>query len=79
MKEPDRQTPAPAHAPAPSPLPPSERGPWLLAGSIGAIGLALLVAVLIGALGRTTSFAAPPIVIEAATPTPVASAPAARK
>jgi hypothetical protein len=75
MKEPDPQVPAPAHAAAPSPRPPSERGPWLLACSIGAIGLALLVAVLIGAVGRTTSVAPPPILIAAATPTPVAAAP----
>jgi hypothetical protein len=76
MKAPDPQVPAPAHAPAPRP--PSERGPWLLACSIAAIGLALLVAVLIGAVGRTTSVAPPPILIAAATPTPVATAPAPR-
>jgi hypothetical protein len=76
MKAPDPQQPAPAHAPAPAPRPPSERGPWLIACSIGAIGLALLVAVLIGAVGRTTSIAPPPILIAAATPTPVATAPA---
>jgi hypothetical protein len=86
MKEPDRHTSAPAHAPAPPPRPPSERGPWLLACSIGAIGLGLLVAVLVGAVGRTTSAAPPPILIAAATPTPVAApapktsgAPAARR
>jgi hypothetical protein len=45
----------------------------MLAGSIGAIGLALLVAVLSGAVGRTTSVAPPPILIAAATPTPVAA------
>jgi hypothetical protein len=80
MKAPDSQLPAPAHAPAPLPRPPSERGPWLLACSIGAIGLAVLVAVLVGAVGRTTSIAPPPILITAATPTPtpttVATAPA---
>ena len=76
MKEPHHQVPGPAHAPAPAPRPPSERGPWLLACSIGAIGLALLVAVLVGAVGRTTSVAPPPILIAAATPTPVANAPA---
>jgi hypothetical protein len=77
MKEPDHQVPAPAHAPAPAPRPPSERGPWLLAGSLAAIGLAVLVAVLIGAVGRTTSVATPPpIVVAAATPTAAATAPA---
>jgi hypothetical protein len=74
MNDPDRDLPARAHVHAPTPRPPSERGPWLLACSIGAIGLALLVAVLIGALGRTTTLAPPPILIDAATPTPVATA-----
>jgi hypothetical protein len=60
------------------PRPASERGPWLLAGSIGAIGLALLVAVLSGAVGRTTSVAPPPILIAAATPTPAPAAPVPR-
>src|SRR5450759_3224274 len=55
-------------APAPPPAPPSERRAWLLAGSIGAIGLAVLIAVLGGALGRTTTTAPPPILFAAATP-----------
>ena len=76
MKAPDPHTTAPAHPPAPAPLPASERGPWLLACSIGAIGLAVLVAVLIGAVGRTRSVSPPPILVAAATPTPAATAPA---
>jgi hypothetical protein len=59
--------------PAQVPTPSSERGPWLLACSIGAIGLAVLVAVLSGAVGRTTSAAPPPILFAAATPAPAAA------
>ena len=36
------------------PAPPSERGAWLLACSLGALGLAVLIAVLTGAVGATT-------------------------
>ncbi len=50
------------------PAPPSERRAWFLACSIGALGLAVLVAVLAGAVGRTTSVAPPPVVLIAATP-----------
>jgi len=56
-------------APAPPPAPPSERRAWLLACSIGAVGLGVLVAVLSGSLGRTTSAAPPAIPFVAATPT----------
>jgi hypothetical protein len=56
------------------PRPPSERGPCLLACSIGVIAVALLAAVLSGAVGRTTSAAPPPILFAAATPTPVSAA-----
>jgi hypothetical protein len=56
-------------APAPPPVPPSERRAWLLACSIGAVGLGVLVAVLSGSLGETSSAAPPPIPFVAATPT----------
>jgi hypothetical protein len=58
------------------PNPPSERGAWLLALALGGFGLAVLVAVLTGVVGRTTSAvprAAPPMIVAAA-PTPVPSA-----
>ena len=63
-----------AHLPAP----PSERGPWLLAIALGALGVGVLVAVLTGMVGRTTpaapAAAPPPVLVVAATPTPGASA-----
>jgi hypothetical protein len=61
------------------PAPPSERGAWLLACSIGALGLAVLIAVLSGAVGRTSApVAPPPVLVSAATPAPApASATAA--
>jgi hypothetical protein len=62
-------------SPIPSPL--SERGPWLLACAIAAIGVGVLVAVLGGFVGRTTIVAPPPILFAAATPTPVAAGGAA--
>jgi hypothetical protein len=69
---PDAQAPA-AHLPAP----PSERGAWLLALALGGLGLTVLVAVLTGVVGRTSSpvpHAAPPAVLVAAvTPTPSAA------
>jgi hypothetical protein len=60
----------PAEDFAPAPLPPSERGAWLLACTIAALGLAVLIAVLTGAVGRTTSVAPPPVLVSAVTPTP---------
>jgi hypothetical protein len=61
----------PAAPYASAPAPPSERGAWLLACSIGAIGLAVLVAVLAGTVGRTsTPVAPPPVLVSAATPLP---------
>ncbi len=61
------------------PAPPSERGAWLLACSIGALGLAVLIAVLTGTVGRTSApTAPPPVLVAAATPAPApASATAA--
>jgi hypothetical protein len=53
------------------PAPPSERGAWLLACSLGALGLIVLVAVLTGVVGRTASTVAPPpVLIATATPVP---------
>ncbi len=60
------------------PSPPSERGAWLLACSIGAIGLAVLVAVLTGVVGHTSAAVAPPpVLVSAATPVPTPGSPAA--
>jgi len=53
------------------PSPPSERGHWLLAGTIAALGAAVLVAVLTGLVGRSAGVppAAPvPVLITTATP-----------
>jgi hypothetical protein len=55
---------------APAPTPPSERRAWVLAGVIGVIGVAVLLAVLSGAVGQTKSVAPPPVLVAAATPTP---------
>jgi hypothetical protein len=57
------------------PTPPSELRAWLLACTIGLLGVAALVAVLSGAVGRTTTVTAPPVLV--ATPTPVAGPSAA--
>jgi hypothetical protein len=65
----DRAVPAFEHVPSP----PSERGNWLLAGGIAALGVAVLVAVLTGLVGRSTgipSAAPPPVLVTAATPAP---------
>jgi hypothetical protein len=57
------------------PSPPSERGAWLLACALAAIGVAVLVAALSGAFGRTTATVAPPpVLVAAATPTPASAA-----
>jgi hypothetical protein len=59
---------------ASTPAPASERGAWLLACSLGAIGLAVLVAVLTGVVGSTTGTVAPPaVLVSAATPAPATS------
>jgi hypothetical protein len=55
------------------PAPPSERGHWLLAGTIAALGVAVLVAVLTGLVGRASpdpTAAPPPVLVAAATPVP---------
>jgi hypothetical protein len=65
--------PAPRFASPPAP--PSERGAWLLACSIGAVGLAVLIAVLTGAVGRTSApVPPPPVLVSAATPVPASAA-----
>jgi hypothetical protein len=63
----DRPVPAFEHVPTP----PSERGHWLLAGGIAAFGLAVLLAVLTGLIGRARSapIAPPAVLVIAATPT----------
>ncbi len=59
-----------AHVPAP----PSERGQWLLAGTIATVGVAALVAVLTGLVGRASpAVAPPPVLVVAATPTPASA------
>jgi hypothetical protein len=64
------------------PAPPSERGAWLVALALGALGVAVLVAVLSGVVGRTRNavpHAAPPAVIVASiTPVPSAAQSAGR-
>jgi hypothetical protein len=64
------------------PAPPSERGHWLLAGTIATVGVAALVAVLTGLVGRDSpTVDPPPVLVVAATPSPSqaqASAAAAR-
>jgi len=52
------------------PNPPSEARAWLLACSIGVLGLAVLVAVLTGAVGRTPPATPPPVLIATQTPLP---------
>jgi hypothetical protein len=72
---PESQPDVPYAAP---PSPPSERGAWLLACSIGAIGLAVLVAVLTGVVGHTSAdVAPPPVLVSAATPAPAPASEAA--
>jgi hypothetical protein len=57
------------------PSPPSERGAWLLACAIAAIGVAVLVAALSGVFGHTSApVAPPPVLVAAATPTPASVA-----
>jgi hypothetical protein len=61
----------PASEFAPPPAPPSERGAWLLACTIGVLGVAVLVLVLTGVAGGTR--VVPPPAVSAAAPTPVAT------
>ncbi len=68
----------PAGPDAQVPSPPSERGPWLLALALAALGVGALLAVLTGMLGSRTqavpTAAPPPVLVAAATPTPGAAA-----
>jgi hypothetical protein len=66
-------SPEPAVAFTAPPTPPSERGAWLLACAIAAVGVAVLVAVLSGAVGQTRTVAPPLVRAVAVTPTPVSS------
>jgi hypothetical protein len=61
---------APAYARPPAPA--SERRAWLLACSIGVLGLAVVAGVLSGRIGRTTIAAPPAVLVSAATPLPAA-------
>ncbi len=59
---------------AAAPAPPSERGAWLLACAIGLLGVAVLIAVLTGAVGAAAPAGAPPPVpAVAATPAAVSA------
>ena len=65
------------------PAPSSERGPWLVACAMGALGVAVLVAVLTGLIGRAPHAVAhaapPPVLVIATTPTaPATSSASAR-
>jgi len=62
--------PAPPGGFAAAPQPPSERGAWVLACIIGVLGLAVLVAVLTGAIGHRNVTAPPAVVLSVATPAP---------
>jgi hypothetical protein len=77
MKIDDSTTPVAPDAELPGahlPTPPSERGAWLVALALGAVGVAVLVAVLSGVVGRTSAAAphaaAPAVLVVAATPAP---------
>jgi hypothetical protein len=55
------------------PIPPSERRAWLLACAVAVLGVAVLVAVLTGSVGESTTartVAPPTVLLSAATPTP---------
>jgi len=68
----DSSTPTPAGAQVPSP--PSERAQWLLALSLGALGVGVLAAVLAGVVGRSVAAMphahSPAVLIAAAAPLP---------
>ncbi len=67
----------PGHGFAAPPAPPSERRAWLLACAIAVLGLTVLVVVLTGVVGGTSSVAPAPVLVSAATPTPPRSTAAA--
>jgi hypothetical protein len=65
MPDPSEATAPVAHLPAP----PSELRAWLLAASAGVLGLAVLIAVLTGVIGRSSpATPPPPVLIVAQTP-----------
>jgi hypothetical protein len=76
LRFPAGERPAPASAFEHVPTPPSERGHWVLAGTIAALGVAVLLAVLTGLIGRSESapIAPPAVLVAAATPAPATSA-----
>jgi hypothetical protein len=54
---------------ASAPAPPSERRAWLLACALAVLGVVVLAAVLVGAIGRTSApVAPPPVLVRVATP-----------
>ncbi len=65
----------PAAPYASPPAPPSERGAWLLACAIAAVGVIVLVAVLTGLVGGTAHVAPPAVPVAAKTPAPMPSPP----
>jgi hypothetical protein len=71
----DRPVPVPVPAFEHVPTPPSERGHWLLAGTIAALGVAVLVAVLTGLVGHAGNapVTPPTVLVAAATPAPAGS------
>jgi hypothetical protein len=66
----ERPVPAFEHVPTP----PSERGHWLLAGTIAALGVAVLTAVLTGLVGRSTSAPTALLTVPVAATTPAPAA-----
>ncbi len=65
-----------------TPTPPSEWGQWLLALAVFLLGVAVLVAVLSGAVGFSTAHAAaadpPAVLVDAVTPTAVSGSQVSR-
>jgi len=72
MSAADRTTETLAHPHLPPQ--PSERRAWLLAGLLAVGGIAVLLAVLTGAVGRTSVQAPPAVLVRAATPRPGSAA-----
>jgi hypothetical protein len=64
----DPPSAGPPHVHVPSP--PSEWRAWLLACSLALAGLAVLVAILTGAVGSSSQSPVPPVLVRAATPVP---------
>jgi hypothetical protein len=64
------ETSSPVLDPPQLPPQPSERRAWLLAGSLAALGVAVLIAALTGVIGRTSGQAPPLVPVRATTPQP---------